>query len=138
MAMDQGKEGELTGRILQTETNADEFVQQPQSRKWQPKQGWRTFLEVAAVAALVALLATVIALAVVLSRSYSSNSRGIDPACVHALGGGPIKSGGSLDSQAPNYCKQQLRAYADRTQGSYWRVSHPATNLWVMSTVVLP
>jgi hypothetical protein len=115
---------ELTGRILQTETNGNDFVLDtaPHPSRWKPKQGWRSVLEVAAVVGLVALLATVIALAVVLSRNNSN--RAIDPACIHALGGGPIKNGGSMEIKAPDYCKAQLRAYADNTRGSYWRVSH--------------
>jgi hypothetical protein len=115
---------ELTGRILQTETNGNDFVLDAASQpsRWKPKQGWRSVLEVAAVVGLVALLATVIALAVVLSRN--NINRGIDPACIHALGGGPIKNGGSMEIKAPDYCKAQLRAYADNSRGSYWRVSH--------------
>lgn len=128
---------ELTGRILQTETNGNDFVLDAASQpsRWKPKQGWRSVLEVAAVVGLVALLATVIALAVVLSRNNSN--RGIDPACIHALGGGPIKNGGSMEIKAPDYCKAQLRAYADNSRGSYWRVSH-ATMTKRMQAAVLP
>lgn len=111
----------LTGRILQTDANAEDLIQQPKKGiKW---LGYRSVLEVATVVLLLALLGTVVGLAVGLSQSRSN--KGIDPACIHALGGGPIKSGGSLDvsSTAPDYCKDQLRSYADPQRGSYFRVS---------------
>lgn len=112
----------LTGRILHTDANASEFIQQSkrtQLKEWLSKPSvW----QVAAVVALLALLGTVIGLAVSLSQRSSSNA--IDPACIHALGGGPVKLGGGLDmySIAPPYCQEQLHAYADSRRGSYWRV----------------
>jgi hypothetical protein len=65
---------------------------------------------------LLALLCWVIALSVQLRSLQDSNAR-IAPECIHALGGGPVGSGGSLHPVTPEHCKAQLRAYA---QGPYW------------------
>jgi hypothetical protein len=65
---------------------------------------------------LLALLCWVIALSVQLRSLQNSNVR-IAPECLHALGGGPVGSGGSLHPVMPEHCTAQLRAYA---QGPYW------------------
>jgi hypothetical protein len=116
MTADKEASEALTGRILHTDT-VDIGVDQQSSPKWFQKKP----LEIGVVLLLLALLGTVVGLAVGLSRSRTS--QGIDPACIHALGGGPVKRGGGLDSTAPEYCKEQLHAYADRNRGSYRRVS---------------
>ncbi|WIA34989.1 hypothetical protein OEZ86_013269 [Tetradesmus obliquus] len=77
----------------------------------------RLIAEAAGGVCLLALLCWVIALSVQL-RSLQGSSARIAPECVHALGGGPVGSGGSLHPVTPEHCKAQLRAYA---QGPYWR-----------------
>jgi hypothetical protein len=112
----------LTGRILHTDANASDFIQQTKRAQLKECLSKPTVRQLAAVVALLALLGTVIGLAVSLSQRNSSTV--IDPACIHALGGGPVKLGGGLDmySTAPAYCQEQLHAYADSRRGSYWRV----------------
>jgi hypothetical protein len=116
MTADKEASEALTGRILHTDT-VDVSVDQQNSPKWFQKKP----LEIGVVLLLLALLGTVVGLAVGLSRSR--NSTGVNPECIHALGGGPVKRGGGLDSTVPEYCKKQLHDYADRNRGSYRRVS---------------
>lgn len=81
----------LTGHILQTDASASDIMlpAKDSSSSW-----WRSkhfVLQLATGLLLVALLGTVIGLAVSLTRS--NQNRSLDPACIHALGGGPVKSG---------------------------------------------
>ncbi|KAF6255780.1 hypothetical protein COO60DRAFT_1285685 [Scenedesmus sp. NREL 46B-D3] len=66
---------------------------------------------------LLALLCWVIVLTVQLHSLQGSNMH-IAPECVHALGGGPVAAGGSLQPIMSEHCTAQLRTYA---HGPYWR-----------------
>lgn len=116
MTADKEASQALTGSILQTDA-VDIDMSQQHAPKWYQRRPF----EIGVVLLLLALLGTVVGLAIGLSSSRAN--KGIDPACIHALGGGPIKNGGGLDSTVPAYCKEQLHAYADANRGSYRRVS---------------
>jgi hypothetical protein len=84
----------LTGQILQTDASASDIMLPVKDSSSSSSSGWRSkrfLLEAGTVLLLLALLGTVVGLAVGLSRS--NQNRGLDPACIHALGGGPVKSG---------------------------------------------
>lgn len=93
----------------------------------EPTKGWlhrRTQLELGLLAALLAAVTAAIAVSVrfaVVERAGAVRGC-IPPSCVHALGGGHVRSGGSIDSVTADRCKQELHAYADTNGGEYWKV----------------
>lgn len=101
----------------------------PNSSSWASRafSSKRSPLEIAVLVSLIALLATVVGLAISLSLSRDAAEKykdgGLDPACFHALGGGSVRPGGSFASTVPDHCRQELAEYAAAGRGRYWRVS---------------
>lgn len=115
----QHKEDEALTGILSTDVNESN----PEHKRTSTWGGDYLFLQkIGVIVALLALLGAVVGLSVGFSRARHAVASSIDPACLHALGGGSIRSGGGIDSTAPEYCKAQLQAYARPERGSYWRV----------------
>lgn len=123
MQQQQDKEASeaLTGGILHT----DGVDTQEQSVPRLNRQSIAAIQKIAVFIFLLGLLGAVVGLAIGFSRSRAAAAAGIDPACVHALGGGSVRSGGGMDSTAaPDYCKAQLQQYGRRNSGRYWRVRY--------------
>eukprot|EP00775_Hariotina_reticulata_P008340 gene8340-biopygen10196 len=89
-------------------------------------------LKAVAVGFLVLVLFVALAAAIGLAVRLQSavNACPPPPECLHALGGGPVTSGGGVKGAAPAYCSGYLTNYAEN--GWYWKEVELAANTAMM------
>jgi hypothetical protein len=128
-ALKQSEEAQtLTGVVVGTASDRSLLAATDKEQQRRCGAARLTRRELALLAALLIAGAAAVALAAALGVERSREGKCIPPVCMHALGGGPVRSGGGVDSVTAASCKQELRAYGD-TNGAYWKVC--ASAVWL-------